>query len=172
MLASILSNTFTTADAYKRLLVLEDVLQHALYGGDHHSDILELLRARADAKAIAEWGTQVFDSFTKETLAEDMQELKDAIGRLPTLTVYTPVVFEQKHLETIGSWCREHIDTQILLDVRVDPQASGGCMFVWRDTLYDFSLQYFMKQRASEFRAYIASLSAERSAPAAASSHT
>jgi len=175
LLEQILANTYTTSDAYKRLLVLEDVLQHTLFekgGGtttreQHLYSQYQSPAERAAAEAVAAWGTQLFDAFNKENLNADIQALKNSIEELPRMVVYAPVIFEAKHIEEIGSWCRKNIDSRILLDLRIDPQATGGCMFVWHDTLHDFSLRYFLKKRDSEFRKIIADHSVASSTSAA-----
>lgn len=153
-LERILANSFTTTDVYKRLLILEDVLKHAIFeDGGKKVNVIELLKKRGDAsEAVAAWGEPFLSLFTKESIQDDIQNFKDAIATLPTLVLYTPVVFERKQIEEIGMWCRTNIDARILLDVRIDPQSLGGCMFVWHDILHDFSLRYFLKRHATEFQ--------------------
>ena len=158
-LEHILANTYTTSDAYKRLLVLEDVLQHSLFEkGAGTAGVQELLKERSAmsgdhgaTKAVAAWNADFLSRFKKESLNADMQTLKNAVEQLPKLIVYAPVVFDAAQIQMIGTWCRKNIDPKLLLDMRIDPEAGGGCMFVWRDTLHDFSLRYFLKKRRAEF---------------------
>ena len=164
LLEKILTNTYTTSDAYKRLLVLEDVLQHTLFekGYDtmarekHLYSQYQTPAERATAEAVAAWGTQLFDVFNKDNLNADIQALKNSIEETPRLVLYAPVMFEAKHIKEISSWCRKNIDGHLLLDLRIAPQAAGGCILVWHDTLYDFSLRYFLKKRSGEFAKIIA----------------
>ena len=164
LLERILANTYTTSEVYKRLLVLEDMLQHSLFekegGGIDREQRLynkyQTASERASAEAVAAWGKEFFDAFNKENLHVEMQALKSSIEEVPRLVLYAPVSFETKHIEEIGSWCRKNIDGRLLLDLRIDPQSAGGCMFVWHDTLHDFSLHYFLKKREFEFKKLIA----------------
>lgn len=159
ILERVLSNTYSMSDAYRRLLVLEDMLQRLLFKEDQSpSSVDEILHnqyetqsERASGEAVAAWGTPLFDRFSKENLHLEMQTLKSTIEALPRLVLYVPILFDAKHIEEIGKWCRTHIDQRLLLDLRVDPQAAGGCIIVWHDTLHDFSLRYFMQKRKAEF---------------------
>ena len=164
LLERMLANTYTTSEIYKRLLVLEDMLQHSLFekkadSADREKHLYSQYQTpseRSSAEGVAAWGKEVFDAFNKENLNAQMQSLKNSIEELPRLVVYAPVTFEAKHTEEIGSWCRKNIEGRLLLDLRIDPQSAGGCMFVWHDTLHDFSLRYFLKKREPEFKKLIA----------------
>lgn len=175
----ILVNTYTTSDAYKRLLVLEDILQHALFKRDADAaGIPALLKDRQErgndggaCEKIAAWDPSFFARFSGESLNRDIETLKSAVEGLPKLVLYAPVFFDAKEIEMIGVWCRKNIDQRLLLDVRIDPQAGGGCMFVWHDTLHDFSLRYFLKKRSGEFAKIMADHAARAKNDALAPAH-
>lgn len=165
-LERVLSNTYSTADAYKRLLLLEDFLQHTLYenreeGVDFKSALLATYQGRSEhsiAEAVAAWGAPVIESFSKENVQAGMQTMKRCIEELPKLILYTSVILEQKHVEAICVWCRKNIDPHVLLDMRLDTEAAGGCVLVWRNKLHDFSLRYFIKKHEDELSKLLATL--------------
>ena len=157
---AMLSNTYTIADAYKRLLLLEDFLQHSLFGNAAESgkSATQLLKARylggkehEIAEAVALWGDSTVAYFTADNVHTEMEALKAAFGSLPALTLYAPVYFDQPQIREIGEWCRANIDKRLMIDLRVDPKAAGGCVFVWKNKLHDFSLGYFMRKHSNEF---------------------
>jgi len=170
----ILSNSYSKNDCYKRLLVLQEFLEYALYStGNAAVDYLTALRERfktsplqADAEAVAAWGEDFLRSFTAETLREDIDALKRALAHMPSLILYVPVALETPQISAIGSWCRSNIAEKPLLDLRVDPDAAGGCIEVWKSVLYDFSLRYRLRRHAGEIQALCDSLTADIPIPA------
>ena len=79
-----ISNTYTTSEMYRRLLVLEDALQRTLFKkGKQTGGVQDVLfnqyqtaAEKNTAEAVFDWGSDVFEQFTKDNLAEKIAELK------------------------------------------------------------------------------------------------
>lgn len=145
------ANTHTVADLYRRLGLLheclEEVLFHRRVAGSVFSlrDSLALCAKEAgnqeDAQAILQWGEEVWGNFTEHNLVEEMVSLKNELLTLPILTVYVPVQFTPDAEAVLGVWCKEHIGKNLMLELLIDPNVTGGCAFVSHDTFHDYSLK-------------------------------
>lgn len=147
ILASMCSNTFTVTDMHRRLGLLRECVEVALF---HESEIpfnevvitkLQQRGSTGDVAAVTAWADAVFSAFTASTSATKMTALQAAIDELPVLALYIPVVFPDEELALIGQWCRIQCDPSVLLDIHIDPGVVGGCAFVWNDTYHDFSFR-------------------------------
>ncbi|MGH7141202.1 MAG: hypothetical protein ACREGH_01020 [Minisyncoccia bacterium] len=161
----IFADTYTKVDSYAKLLLLEDILEKQIYGGhENDADLARRIREEypggADheqAQAVAAWGSEVIGAFSRSDLHERIEEVKKHIEGAPELVVYAPVAFGLEALRALGGWCRANIDPNVFLEMRVDPGVIGGCSFVWRDKLYDFSLALRMRAHTKEMAARIES---------------
>lgn len=162
----LLSNTYGKNDCYKRLSLLEEVLARSLYStAENASDRAGILARRLDssedresATALAAWGPDVLSAFNADGLRDEIEEIKRAIERLPVLVLYAPVSFSGAHVAAIGGWCRTHVDPRVLLEFRIDRDAAGGCLLVWKSVFYDFSLRYFLRKHYPEVRDVVEAL--------------
>jgi peptidoglycan/LPS O-acetylase OafA/YrhL len=69
---------------------------------------------------------------------------------MPKVTLYIPVHFSIAQIERIGTWFRTQVQADILLDLKIDPDAVGGCAFVYKNTFHDVSFSYFVNQHVHE----------------------
>jgi hypothetical protein len=169
LLQKILSNTYTKPDFYRSINVVQEFLEHAFYNTDdaddsnHTERIVRQVRMSGDiavAERIEQWGDVVLSVFTRENLYEKLKELKDEIEGLSEFVLYVPTAFGPREVELIGQWCRENMNRTIVLNFVVEPDAVGGCAFVWEGVYYDFSLDHFIKKKEAEIARIILSYNA------------
>lgn len=169
LLQRILSHTYTKSDFYRTLDVVQEYLEHAFYNTDdtddtnHTERLVRYAESQGDvlvAEHLKEWGEPVLSVFTRENLYEKLKELKSAFEGLPEIVLYAPVLFGKEEVLTIGGWCRENLDRNIVLSMHVEPGVVGGCAFVWNGTYYDFSLDYFLEKKKEEITHLIRSYDA------------
>lgn len=154
ILQKILSNTFTRTDVGKRLLLLQDFLETVAYGEvSKPGSLSEALQAHyagsersAEASAVAAWGEETLRFMAEARMHERLRELKEQLTALPELVLYTSTILSSANIASLGSWCRANIDPRILLELRTDPSAIGGCFFVWKNQYHDYSLSYFINK--------------------------
>lgn len=158
--ATILKNTYSVTDLYTRLDMLQRFFEHYFFEsgepkGERGKLFSEFYKdADADVRfhvdAVAVWDGTAFESFTEQNLHARMQELKQAIAAVPMLTLYVPAHFTSAQIEPIGIWCRAYVQSNVLLDLHVDPDVVGGCAFVHNNAYHDISFSYFVeKERAA-----------------------
>lgn len=160
LLQKILARTFTKADFYRDIDALQEALEHSFFSGDGRADVSEVvayLSAKQDPSAshIEEWGATVLNEFHRDNLYERINDLKMKVEQLPALVLYVPTALEPHEIESLAGWFREVVDQNGILEMVVDSDALGGCMFVWKGVFYDFSLNHFLKEKQNDIRALI-----------------
>ena len=174
ILKQILSNTFTKADCYRRLLCLQDFFDQTGYGGESPKTALTdtLLAAggaggpehseRAsfassdDAAAVAAWGEAALAELQKER--ETVADIKRRIETLPEMVLYVPCALGTAGVARVGAWCRANVHPEVLLVLHVDSVYAGGCAVVWKDLFYDFSLPYFFTKHDQQLKSLLSDL--------------
>lgn len=157
---SILKNTYSLTELYRRLDLLQRFLEHSFFSesADKHASMARLreyygnadIELRLEVDAIAAWDKSIFDAFTAQNIYQRVEELKRSIEALPRLTLYSPVHLSSADVATIGQWCRAYVNSELMLDLRVDPSTVGGCAFAYNNTFHDISFSYFAeKERAA-----------------------
>lgn len=142
----VLANTYTTETAWHRFHTCRHALEAAVYTATTDQSVTERYQAALaefddeTRAALIEWGTDWVHQVTAETLQTDMAAFQHWLERLPTFTLYVPVEMDQAGEVIIGTWCREHLGTELLVELVVDPQTVGGCAFVHNGTYHDWSL--------------------------------
>jgi F0F1-type ATP synthase delta subunit len=59
------------------------------------------------------------------------------------------LIFDNQEIAKIAGWFRTNVRKDMILEVKIDANVTGGCALIWNNTYYDFSLRYFMrKERA------------------------
>lgn len=151
--AAVFKNTYSVGDLYHRADLLQRFLEHYFFEThDSHESRIDLLKmyyrdvdpeTASHVAAIAAWGSEFADLFSAENVYEKMRAFKASARSYEKLTLYIPVHFGPAQMERIGSWCRAKVAPEVMLDLRIDPTAVGGCAFVYRNTFHDFSFTYF-----------------------------
>lgn len=149
-LSAILENTFTVADARRRLDIAQTFFEHERFGTGSTAGVDRLREfyknapdTSSDVEAIAAWGEEFFLSLSGGNFYGKLREIKSAIDRLPVVTIYVPIAFTNDLLARLGQWCRKNIRPEILLDVRVNPETIGGCGVAYGSAFQDLSFKHF-----------------------------
>lgn len=156
---TVVKNTFSVSDLHRRADILQRFLEYYFFEpGTKNGKRTELIVAYyhdadaetiAHAEAVAAWGDDVLDAYTADNLYERILAFKQSIKSLPKITLYVPVRFTAIQIERIGMWCRKEVQEGIMLDLKIEPGAVGGCAFAYNNTFHDVSFAYFLnKERA------------------------
>ena len=95
------------------------------------------------------------DAGDGHTRAEDLHAARRALEGVPTLTLYVPAPLAPGSVASVARWCRREIDPTLLLDIKIDRAAAGGCLFAWQGVLHDFSFTYFLRQHTRDYEALL-----------------
>jgi len=145
LLQAICATTYTVADMRRRLGLLQEGAEVALFN-NQTTDVAAAIKTaitnrgkESDVVVMMEWEDAMFAQFTASNIRKRITALQQAVDALPIMTLYIPVAFPKKDLAAMAMWCREECAPQLLFDVRIDPKVAGGCAFVWNGTYHDFS---------------------------------
>ncbi len=158
--AAILENTFSLADLYERVNIMQHFLEQYFFDATPKQGLrIDLLRALyhendletlAHVNAISAWGPEILETYTTSNMYDRIRDLKFAAESCPRIVLDVPVVFTTPLIERIGRWCRANVHPAIMLELRVRPEAVGGCIFSYNNVLHDVSLSYFAKKERAE----------------------
>lgn len=145
-----LKNTYTTDDLVERIALMRKYYAQHLFSGGEHLTLANVVQAECEAAtfaALEEWQ----QAFKKEAISplvvyEALDAIEEDLAGVPAVTLYVPIKFSPEHVERFGKWFRDNVQPNILLTLRTDPRAAGGCAFIWKSTYYDHSLRYFIQQ--------------------------
>lgn len=145
LLERVKQNTFSQEDMYRRLGVLRECIEYAVYTNTGKSqeeeckEFLSKIENQDDADAISAWGAELFNAFNQQNAANLLHDLQEKAHAMPLLIMYVPVDFPETEVKQMAAWVREKMDKDMLLELHVEPTVVGGCAFVWNDTYHDFS---------------------------------
>ncbi len=88
--------------------------------------------------------------FEHNSFRDVLQDMSKELEKLPVLSLTVPTVFSSEHTDAIGKWVRNNISQDIILAISVDKAVSVGCLFVWKNTLHDFSLEHYLDLHEKE----------------------
>jgi hypothetical protein len=153
----ILANTYTKADCEARLIMIEDILEQRVFVQGSPSSAHELLHtlyAEREPQHVAHmdvWIDDIIAALAVDRAGERFRILKHLLADVPVLVLYVPVALSETSFAAIAGWCRTEIVHDVLLDIRIDARAVGGCLFAWNGVLHDFSFSYFLAKHEHEY---------------------
>lgn len=136
------SDTFTQADARRRLRALETIVSYIQSHQNISSEHIAQLDVRPDDRSFL---VSFLSSLPKSM---DAHELSDMLASVTHEVSYRPVcrltvAFEptNDHARLFGEWIRSHVDLRALLSLVVSPDIVGGCVIAWqgREVSYTIS---------------------------------
>jgi F0F1-type ATP synthase delta subunit len=64
-----------------------------------------------------------------------------AVEKLPRAIITLAIALPKTEINRLGQWFRRNVNSEILLEIRQDPQIIGGCQIIWQGREGDFSLR-------------------------------
>lgn len=144
---ALLSNTFSFEAAKRRVSLLQRALESVFYTASNGDQTIEeryraAIEAEAvpqDVTALSAWGTEWLSNFSEQTLHDNMALLNTWLGTLPRITVYVPALLDSEGEAVLGTWCRQELSPEHLIDFEVDATTLGGCALIAGGKLFDYS---------------------------------
>jgi hypothetical protein len=163
IISIILENTYTTDDLIERLELMRVYYGKRIYTKAVTTTLDEVLASQCETHtlvALNEWEKRfVKDKIQPIIVYEALDTVQEEVSKLPSVVLYVPIRFSNEQAVRFGKWFRTNIQPNILLTLRIDPRAAGGCGFIWKNTYYDFSLRYYIQRNrddlVSAFNTYI-----------------
>lgn len=150
IISTVLDNTYTTDDLIERLGLMRLYYGKRIFSKGKEITIDDVLGTECEPHtltALKQW-ERGFETANIQPLVvyEALDTVQEEVAGMPSVVLYVPVRFTGEHVTRLGTWFRTHVQPNILLTLRVDPRAAGGCSLIWKHTYYDFSLHYFIQR--------------------------
>lgn len=154
IISIMLRNTYTTDDLVQRLEFMRVYYGKRLFAGGTELTLVDVLQDTVEPHTLGvltAW-LKAFDDaqISPIVVYEALDTVEEEIQGVPSVMVYTPIRFSHEHVERFGVWFRKNVQPNMLMTLRVDPRAGGGCGLIWKDTYYDFSLRYHIHTHREE----------------------
>ena len=134
IISTMLRNTYTTDEFVERLGLMRKFYNKRLFADGEDAVLRDVLRDDCDERTLAvleDWlATFTEDSIQPLVIYEALDSIQEDMMGLPAVTLYVPIRFAPEETERFGKWFRENIQPNILISLRIDPRATGGCSFI------------------------------------------
>lgn len=164
LLTLLIKNTYRRSDIAYQISLVREFLEHVFFvkRDTSVSDkavedfLVQSQKTVVEAAMLRVLPHEFFDSFTQASFYEALDQLVEEVRKLKTLSLTVPVVLAHSDVEAVGVWARSAIDSQLLIDIDVDPTLAVGCRVGWNNRLHDFSLEYLLTRRRDALYAQFA----------------
>lgn len=163
ILSTIIGDTYTVSDLSRRLALIRAYSEHRIFLKSNPKNLETFLRDKGaselDIEIMTSWNEDFYNYFNKDNLYFVVKNLEVDLKTLVTITVYLPYTPNGEEVVKLGKWFRESLNTDILMDIKVNDQLIGGCAFVWKGIYKEFDLHFFLKKSRKEllniFESYV-----------------
>ncbi len=154
IISIMLHNTYTTDDLVERIGLIKKYYNKYLFTNDTDVTVRDVLLGECDPytlKSIEEWDEKFKSSGVQPLVVYEALDVaqEDLMG-IPSVTMYVPVSFSKSEVDKFGMWFRDNVQPNILLSLHIDPRATGGCVFIWNNKYYDFSIKYYIDKKHND----------------------
>lgn len=158
---AILKSTYTKSDFSHRVEILRTYLEIYMYSPEEKITLSSFLKNNIvneqDSAVLTSIGDKFLNFQSRESAHDLIMDLKIGLGNLPILTVYLPFKPEFAEIAKLGIWCRENIDANLLIDLRLERHVMGGCALVWKGVYRDYSLHYYIEKNRDKILGLVSS---------------
>lgn len=149
---------YTTEDAHTVLELIKEFLEFFFFS-EHvevsHSEIVKTFIKKknvsdAEADMLKALPAQFWETITRENMYEQIDTFAKTFNSLPRIVLYVPTKLPYGEVKKVGQWMHLNVAKDLLMDIKVDPEAVGGCKLAWKGVYHDFSLRYFIKKHKRE----------------------
>jgi len=162
ILNKFLEKTYYKGQITKRFEVLKGYLQNKFFNSPQppispeDSDWLNSLGEDFSQQA----GTSGSKNFTKLNIYQLLSKLEKNIKELRVLTVYLSFEMPDSEKDKLGSYLRANFKTDLIFEIKLDPNLIGGAAFSWKGIYKDYSLRSRIDQNHEQILSSLKSFSA------------
>jgi hypothetical protein len=158
-LTAFFQTTYTQADARRRIGVLENAIEQAVYtqgaGKTIEGAVKELSKNEEDKDALLAFLAAVKLPQDSTLLKKFLASLRDAVIARPVAILAIPFEPTPKQIVEYGTWFRENVSPDVLLSIAFDASVVGGCSITWGGKQVIYDLEYIIKQKRTEIVAVV-----------------
>ena len=154
----LLNVAYTTEDAHSVLELLKEFFESFFFSEHTITSRDKMLKEFIKEKKVPEGGEAMLNSLpaafwetvTRENMYEKIDSFAKTFNSLPRIVLYVPKKLPYGEVKKVGEWMHSNVAKNLLMDIRVDLSAIGGCKLAWKGIYHDFSLRYFIKKHKRE----------------------
>ncbi len=150
--SDITKTSFTLTHVQHQVEVWRSLVESALF---HEDDATPLERYAAavselpttEQQLVAQWNPdQWLPTISTESFAHFLENLRVWAASVKTLVVYVPIELPELEVGLLAQTVRETYGPDSFVDVRIDPNVTGGCAFIVDEQYHDYSLHGQLKR--------------------------
>jgi len=157
---AILNNTYSREAALRRVSLLRQAVETALYDQSVTDQVAAYEAAlavevpdMADQQAIAAWGTAWLAAVSGSGVHEFLETLRAKLLATTQRVVYVPVLLSSQGEQMVGAWCRQTLGIpELFIDYELDTSLIAGCGIVIDGQYYDYSFSAQLAARPNLVR--------------------
>ena len=154
LLGIFIEHTYSRSDFAYRISLLREFLEFIFFTKHDArvgNDAIEQFTAYskksvADIAFLRTLPPSFLEAFTQESFYEILNRLSEESKQLKILSLTVPVIFARADIDALGSWAREAIGPDLLIEIDVDPAIAVGCHVAWNNQLHDFSFDHYLRK--------------------------
>ena len=160
---AIISTTYTTADLHRRLRLLRQYFEKKFFTSGPKLAIADFINTQeevgeGEADIFVSFGDEFYSSFTKETCYKLLDNVAGTAKKMPTVRLNLSFDPPSGEVAKLGTWFRQNLPVSVLIDLKIDADAFGGCTFAWDGKFQDYSLRYYLARSSAEIVSFITTL--------------
>lgn len=165
-LTAFFKTTFTQADARRRIGLLEQAIEQAVYTQGSQKTIEsvvgELSKHKEDQEALLQFLASVKLPKDTTVLKKLLAGLRDAVISRPVAILAIPFEATPEQIVSYGEWFRTNVSPDVLISLTFDASVVGGCSITWQGKQVIYDLEYLIKQKRNEIVAVVDRFVAEK----------
>ncbi len=118
---------------------------------DLASQIIDSCATREEALSKLWSERKKYDGQDSE-LFEKLEDAEKTIKQVQVVNLSVPIGLDIDEIIQIAQKAQVVFGQKVFLEIRVDPSLMGGCVFVWKGLVYDYSLKKTIQDKRKEFK--------------------
>lgn len=148
-----LTNIYTRKQLNGVLSQLGDFLESYFFSSENSADNPEVAlqnylkqHNNPEVHALSTIPANFWSSLSRENCHKTLSDIKSECERLPSLILKTAQPLTTEHVAEFTPWLREATGQTLLLENIPQANLLGGCVIIWGDKYYDYSLKNSLRQ--------------------------
>lgn len=164
LVSSFLEKNFTKAQAQRRLRVLQDFLNWALFENSGKELGSDSIKTFVDSKLIntdpkfylmdgqfmESLGVEYMRQFDARNLTKQLGELESGIGKTRQVVIYLALELPPAEIERLGQWFKQNVGSDCLIDIQYKASLIGGAALSFGGTVKDYSIRARIESEKKE----------------------
>lgn len=132
LITTFFANTYSLQQAKARLRLLRTYLLRSFYEQNQTPETDPWLLSLGD---------DFYKKFTRDTVYKNLRAIEEAVVKIQPLIFYIAFDIPEEEVNNLGLWFRKNCQSNIIFDIRHDPNLIGGCAMSWHGVYKDYSVR-------------------------------